>query len=169
MQIALIAALDRRFAIGMENRLPWHLPEDLARFKRLTLNQTVLMGRKTAESLGRALPKRRNLVLTRSGRVPFAGMAAVSSIDQALSASDSETLWIIGGGEVYRLGLALADIMFLTHVETELADADTYFPEFPATDWQVHTELALPADARHAFSFRFVDYRRRHHPLSHPV
>ena len=74
MQVSLLAALDRNFAIGKHNALPWHLPDDLKRFKALTLGKPVLMGRKTAESLGRALPKRRNLVLTRSGRLPFEGM-----------------------------------------------------------------------------------------------
>ena len=84
-QVSLIAALDRAYAIGKGNDLPWHLPDDLKRFKALTLGKPVLMGRKTAESLGRALPKRRNLVLTRSGQVPFAGMQAVASLDAALA------------------------------------------------------------------------------------
>ena len=99
-RIALIAAHDRRRAIGLDGKLPWHLPDDLQRFKALTLNKTLLMGRKTAQSLARALPKRRNLVLTRSGRVPFAGMEAVASLDQALTMATDE-LWVIGGGEIY--------------------------------------------------------------------
>ena len=87
--IALVAALDRDFAIGRGNALPWSLPDDLKRFKALTLGHPILMGRKTAESLGRALPGRRNLVLTRSGRVPFEGMEAVASIDEAVSIAAS--------------------------------------------------------------------------------
>src|SRR3954463_11435825 len=84
MQLILVAALDRTYAIGKDNALPWHLPADLKRFKALTMGQPLLMGRRTAESLGRALPGRRNLVLTRSSTVPFAGMQAVASIDEAL-------------------------------------------------------------------------------------
>ena len=108
--VVLIAALDRNRAIGKGNAMPWHLPDDLKRFKALTLGKPVLMGRRTAESLGRALPGRLNLVLTRSGRVPFAGMQAVSSIDEALriaSAQGASDLCVIGGGEVYALALPL--------------------------------------------------------------
>ena len=104
--LTLIAALDRHYAIGKGNALPWHLPDDLRHFKALTLNKPVLMGRKTAQSLGRALPKRRNLVLTRSGRVPFDGMQAVASLEEALhlvTADGSPELCVIGGGELLSL------------------------------------------------------------------
>ena len=109
--LVLIAALDRNRAIGRGNALPWHLPDDLKHFKALTLGRPVLMGRRTAESLGRALPKRRNLVLTRGGQVPFAGMEAVASIDEALRIADMDgagELCVIGGGEVYALALPMA-------------------------------------------------------------
>ena len=112
MRIALIAALDRNRAIGRDNDLPWRLPDDLKRFKALTLGKPVLMGRKTAESLGRALPGRLNLVLTRSGRVPFADMRAVDSVEQAVAiavADGSDELSVIGGAEIYALTLAQAD------------------------------------------------------------
>src|SRR5688572_32969816 len=112
MELVLIAALDRQGAIGRDNDLPWRLPDDLKRFKRLTLGKPVLMGRKTAESLGRALPGRRNLVLTRSGRVPFEGMQAVDSIDAAVlaaSADGAQGLCVIGGAETYELTLPFAD------------------------------------------------------------
>ena len=109
--LVLIAAQDRNRAIGRGNALPWHLPDDLKRFKALTLGKPVLMGRKTAESLGRALPKRRNLVLTRSGRVPFDGMQAVASLDEALriaAAESADALCVIGGGELYAQTLPMA-------------------------------------------------------------
>ena len=160
MRVALIAALDRRFAIGIDNRLPWHLPEDLARFKRLTLNQTVLMGRKTAESLGRALPGRRNLVLTRSGRVPFDGMEAVESLDAAIAGCGAPELMVIGGGEVYALALPRATRLHLTHVDTEVAGADAWFPAFDPADWTPAWREGHAADGRHAHAFEFVDYAR---------
>ncbi|MBK8284671.1 MAG: dihydrofolate reductase [Ahniella sp.] len=160
-ELRLIAALDRRFAIGIDNRMPWHLPDDLKRFKALTQGSPVLMGRKTAESLGRALPKRRNLVLSRERRVPFAGMESVASVDEALALTDAEVLWVIGGGEVYRLCLERATTMALTHVDTELTEADAWFPAFDPAEWRVVNEEARSPDAAHTFAFRFVDYVRR--------
>ena len=163
MRISLIAAVDRAWAIGVDNRLPWHLPDDLNRFKALTLGQPVLMGRKTAESLGRALPKRRNLVLTRSGRLPFEGMQAVASIEDALAvaARDGDELCVIGGGEVYALALPLATHMRLTLVDTLVEGADAFFPRFDAGAWRIDARQAHPANARHLHAFEFVDYTRR--------
>ena len=162
IHVSLIAALDREFAIGKGNALPWHLPDDLKRFKALTLGKPILMGRKTAQSLGRALPKRRNLVLTRSGQAPFEGMQAVASLDEAmaLAAHDGEALCVIGGGEVYALALPLATRMHLTHVHAVVEDADAYFPAFEMDQWRVSGIAAHPADATHAFAFDFVDYTR---------
>lgn len=163
MRISLIAALDRHHAIGRDNDLPWRLPDDLKRFKALTLGKPVLMGRKTAQSLGRALPGRVNLVLTRSGQVPFEGMVAVDSVASALrqaEAEGAEELCVIGGGEIYALVLPQADVLHLTHVETEVAGADAFFPRFDAVQWQVTSREAHAADARHAFAFEFVDYAR---------
>lgn len=160
-QISLIAALDRQFAIGKDNTLPWHLPADLKRFKALTLTKPVLMGRKTAESLGRALPGRRNLVLTRSGRVPFAGMEAMASLDDALQAAhtdDADELCVIGGGEIFATTMPLATRMHLTWVDTVVTDADAFFPRFDPAAWQVVARAAHCTDAKHAFAFEFVDY-----------
>jgi dihydrofolate reductase len=158
-KLSLLAALDRRNAIGKGNALPWHLPEDLKRFKALTLGKPVLMGRKTAESLGRALPGRRNLVLTRSGRVPFDGMEAIASIDDALGvAQDAGELCVIGGGEIFALCLPRATHLHLTHVDTLVEGADAFFPVFDAAQWRVVARESHPADAKHAFAFEFVDY-----------
>jgi dihydrofolate reductase len=165
LRISLVAAIDRNRAIGKGNALPWHLPDDLKRFKALTLGKPLLMGRKTAESLGRALPGRRNLVLTRSGRAPFAEMIAVASLDAALemirddSAGDRE-LMVIGGGDVFALTLPIASRMHLTHVDTVVADADAFFPAFDVSQWHVVSHERRPADAKHALAFEFVDYVR---------
>lgn len=163
-RISLIAALDRRRAIGRGNALPWRLPDDLKRFKTLTLGRPVLMGRRTAESLGRALPGRENLVLTRSGRVPFSGMRAVASLADAFAAAlaaEAPELCVIGGGEVYALALPQADALHLTHVDTEVEGADAFFPAWSASEWRPGPVARHPADARHAFAFAFVDYARR--------
>jgi dihydrofolate reductase len=159
-ELTLVAALDRHRAIGRDNGLPWHLPDDLKRFKALTLGKPMLMGRRTAEALGRALPGRRNLVLTRSGRVPFDGMQAVASLDDALAAADAPELMVIGGGEIYALTLALAQRMWLTHVDTVVAGADAFFPAHDPRQWTATAREPHPADARHSFAFETVCYER---------
>lgn len=159
--IVLVAALDRQRAIGRGNALPWHLPADLRRFKALTLGGTVLMGRRTAQSLGRALPKRRNLVLTRGSASPVAGMAPVASLDEALHvAGDGARLDVIGGGEVFALALSRARRMHLTWVDTAVAGADAFFPAFDASDWFETVREPHAADVDHAFGYAFVDYER---------
>lgn len=164
MRISLIAAIDHDRAIGVDNRLPWHLPDDLKRFKALTLGKPVLMGRLTAESLGRALPGRDNLVLTRSGRVPFEGMRALAGVDEALAfARDAgaQELAVIGGGAVFAACLPFATDLHLTRVDTRLDRADAWFPPFDAAQWREVAREHHPCDARHALAFDFVDYVRR--------
>lgn len=163
MRLSLIAALDRARGIGRGNELPWRLPDDLKRFKALTLGKPVLMGRKTAQSLGRALPGRRNLVLTRSGEVPYAGMLALDSVEAALALAredGADELCVIGGGEIYALCLPAATHMHLTYVDTAVADADAHFPRFDAEDWRVTAREHHAGDERHAYAFEFVDYVR---------
>jgi dihydrofolate reductase len=157
-EIALIAALDRNHAIGQRGALPWHIPEDLQHFKRMTLNQTVLMGRKTYDSIGRALPKRRNLVLTRNTHFAAPGIDVVHSIDAAAKlVAPGDTLWVIGGGELYLLAMPRATRLELTHVELAVTDADAWFPQIPAS----FLVLAERASAQQRLSFRFVSYTRR--------
>lgn len=158
MKIALVAALDRRSAIGRGNALPWHLPDDLKRFKALTLGHPVLMGRKTAEAIGRALPGRRNLVLTRGAGSRVPGMEAVATLDGAIAAADGGTLMVIGGGEVYALALPRATHLYLTHVDTVVDGADAFFPAFDPAHWHIVARAVHPADARHAFAFEDLDY-----------
>ncbi len=161
MRVSIVVAFDRARAIGVDNALPWHLPDDLARFKALTLGKPILMGRRTAESLGRALPRRRNLVLTRSGRVPFDGMEAVASVDDALArVSGAEELAVIGGEGVFAAMLPVATRLHLTCVDTTVPRADAYFPAFDASAWREVAREHHPADARHAFAFDFVDLER---------
>jgi dihydrofolate reductase len=161
--LVLLAALDLDHAIGRDNALPWHLSDDLKRFKALTLGKPVLMGRRTAESLGRALPGRRNLVLTRSARAPFEGMEAVAGLDEAiaLAAADAaHELCVIGGGEVFAVALPRALRMHLTWVGTRVEGADAWFPRFDPRDWRETAREAHPADARNDHAYAFVDYAR---------
>ena len=159
--ISLIAALDRNGAIGRAGAMPWHLSDDLKRFKALTLGKPVLMGRKTALAIGRALPGRPNLVLTRSDAAPFAGQKVVHSVDEAIACAGNAELCVIGGGEVYALALPRATDLRLTEIDTLTPDADTFFPEYDRREWRETFREHHPADARHALAFDFADYQRR--------
>lgn len=161
MILSLIAALDRNYAIGRDGAMPWHLPDDLKRFKQLTLGKAVLMGRKTALAIGRPLPGRRNLVLTRGATAPFAGQEAVASIAAAMELARGADLAVIGGGEVYALALPFATHLHLTWIDTAAERADAYFPRFDASEWIETERVAHPADARHEYPFTFVDYVRK--------
>ena len=159
-KLVVVAALDRNGAIGRGNALPWHLPDDLKRFKARTLGHAVLMGRRTAESIGRALPGRANLVLTRAAAAPYEGQVAVSSLDDALARAGDDPLLVIGGAEVYALALPRADALWLTRVDTEVDGADAWFPPVDGAVWREVSREAHPADERHAHDFAFVDYER---------
>ena len=164
MEITLIVAFDHNNAIGRDNDLPWKLPDDLKRFKALSMGKPILMGRKTAQSLGRALPGRLNLVLTRSGQVPFEGMQPVASLEQAIERAEqdgAQELCVIGGGEVYRLAMERADLLAVTEVATAVDGADTHFPPIDPVVWVPTSRELHPADDRHAFAFSFIDYLRR--------
>lgn len=158
--ISLVAAVDRQLAIGRRGDMPWHLPDDLRRFKRLTLDKPVLMGRKTALSIGRALPGRRNLVLSRMANAPYEGQTTVRNLQQAVAFAGVEELMVIGGGEIYALALPLASRLYLTHVDCVAPDADTFFPTFDRSQWRVVAREARAADDKHEFALEFVDYIR---------
>jgi dihydrofolate reductase len=159
--VSLIAALDRGFAIGRDGAMPWHLPEDLKRFKRLTLGKPILMGSKTARAVGRALPGRRNLVLTRGDRAPFQDQEVVHTLDAAIDIASDGELCVIGGGEIYALALPRASRLHLTWVDTETRDADAFFPRFAESEWIETFREPHGGDAKHALGFTFVDYERR--------
>lgn len=160
-KMSLIAALDRNFAIGRDGEMPWHLPDDLKRFKHLTLGKPVLMGSKTARAIGRALPGRENWVLTRSAAPPFADQRVVHSIDEAIARANGAEICVIGGGEVYELTLPHATNLYLTWIDTHADRADAFFPRFDPSPWRETFRETHAADAKHAFGFTFVDYERR--------
>lgn len=161
MDIVLIAAVARNGVIGADGALPWHLPDDLARFKSLTLDKPIVMGRKTYVSIGRPLPRRRNVVLSRTWSVDDgAPIEIVRSVDEALALLEgAPEICIIGGGEIYRAFWPLATKLELTHVETDV-DGDA---RFPAVDeaWREIAQTRHEADARHRWPMRFATYVRR--------
>jgi dihydrofolate reductase len=162
--VSLIVAMAQNGVIGRENALPWRLPEDLRRFRSFTLGKPILMGRKTFDSIGRPLPGRVNLVLTRDRRWLAAGVTAVHSVEEALTqAGSSEELVAIGGAEIYRLVLPFARRIYLTHVHADV-EGDIYFPDFDPTQW-ADVECSMhPADDDHAYPITFVTLERRNAP-----
>lgn len=158
--LALVAALDRERAIGRHGQMPWHLPDDFRHFRRLTLGGPVLMGRLTAESIGKPLPERENLVLSRHGQAPFEGQHTVRSLDEARERAGAQTLMVIGGGEIYAMTLPQAETLHLTLVDTRIEGADTWFPAWDAEAWREVGREHHPADARHAHAFDWVDLKR---------
>jgi dihydrofolate reductase len=159
--LELVVAVARNGVIGRGNALPWHLPEDLRYFKRLTLGGPILMGRRTWESIGRPLPGRTNLVLTRSAGFEAPGATVVHTLDEALAAAGAApALRVIGGAELYRLCLPSAAVLYLTEVDADI-EGDVHFPAWDRKDWVEVRREAHPADARHAYGYAFVTLERR--------
>jgi dihydrofolate reductase len=166
MKIAMIAALGKDRVIGKDNDLAWHLPDDMAYFMRTTTGHHVIMGRKNFESIPekyRPLPKRINIIITRQKDYKADGAHVVHSLEDALEiarGNGENEAFIIGGGEIYALGLPKADILYLTEIR-ETFNGDAYFPEVDFSNWDEISRVHHPADARHAHSFDFVIYHRK--------
>ncbi len=158
MKITLIAAMSQNRVIGKDNGLPWHLPQDLKRFDDLTRGQPVIMGRKTYESVGHPLPGRDNIILTRQPDYSVQGAAVCGSLEEALSSlrGRADEVFILGGGQVYRQALALADRIYLTVIHEQI-DGDTYFPPLPPDEF-VETQRQS-FDRPRRFSFLVLDRR----------
>jgi len=160
--VSLIAAVAENGAIGLQNKLLYWLPNDLKRFKALTTGHTIVMGRKTFESLPKgALPNRRNIVLTRNRAFKAENTEAFASLEAALKACEAdEEVFVIGGASVYAEAMKVADRLCLTIVHDTPADADAFFPTISAEEWRVENEERHDADERHAFAYTFIDYVR---------
>ena len=159
MRLSIIVAMDDNHLIGKDNGLPWHLPADLAFFKKVTTGHSIVMGRKTYDSIGRPLPNRRNLVITRSKGVTIEGCEVFNSIDQALqSTTNEEEVLVIGGANLCQQVLGSVDRLYITHIEGEF-DGDTYFPEFDEGDWQeVSCESHQPDEKNpHHYHFKILE------------
>ena len=158
--ITIIAAIGKNNELGKDNDLIWHLPNDLKRFKKFTAGHHVIMGRKTYESLGRPLPNRTNIVITRNTAYQADGCVIVHSLKEALkAAAEDENPYILGGAEIYKQAMVLADYLDLTHVDAAL-DADAFFPPIDKKIWKEITREEHQKDDKHQYNYSFVTYKK---------
>lgn len=163
MRISIIVAIAQNNAIGHENKLIYWLPNDLKRFKQLTTGNTIIMGRKTFESLPKgALPNRRNIVLSRTGcAADFPGADCFRNLDDALaSCNENDEIFIIGGASVYAQGLKIADRLCLTYIHDTPKQADTFFPDFNKDEWNETFREDHECDEKHSHEYSFIDLER---------
>lgn len=164
MTISIVAAVSENGVIGRDGGLPWRLPADTRFFKELTTGHTVIMGRKTWDEIARPLRHRRNIVITRNPTWSAEGAERAGSLAAALEQAGGEArVFVIGGAEIYRQALPLADRMYLTHVHAAV-EGDTHFPEWDATAWRMEREQRFDADERNAHGFTIREYVRRTAP-----
>lgn len=161
MIISMIAAMANNRIIGKDNDMPWHLPADLKHFKAVTLGKPVIMGRRTYESIGRLLPGRVNIIITRNPEYAIEGAIMAESPEKALSlAGDVEEVMVIGGGKIYSDFLTRADRLYLTHIDLDV-EGDTQFPDYQAVaDWEVLESISFSPDELNQYHYRFVIYNK---------
>lgn len=159
--VELIAAVARNGVIGRGGQLPWYLPDDLKWFKDLTVGQTIIMGRRTFESVGSALPRRRNIIVSSTMKTAPADTTLVATVEEAveLARQWGGRICVVGGAKIYAAALPIADVLRLTELD-EPVEGDTYFPKFDRNEWRVVEDISHPADERHAISFHFRTYER---------
>ena len=166
MILSVIVAMAHNRVIGLNNQMPWHLPADLAWFKKNTLNKPVIMGRKTFESIGRPLPNRHNIVISRQIEPTdnkISNVSWVKSIDEAISLAQKQQpdeVFIIGGGNIYQQVLPLIERLYLTHIDAEL-QGDTYFPDYLSEQWQVIYQEDHQADEKNSYPYQFKILQRK--------
>jgi dihydrofolate reductase len=160
MSISYIVAMDIQQAIGLGNDLPWRLPADLAYFKKTTMDHTILMGRKTYESIGKPLPNRTNVILTQNKNYHAEGCLIVHSVEEAVEQFKNEEVFVIGGAEVFQLFMPSVDRLYITLIEHEFK-ADTYFPEFDIDDWVLVSSEDGIKDAKNPYDYSFLVYTKR--------
>ena len=158
--ISLIVAVAQNGIIGTGGTMPWHITEDFRHFKAVTSGHSVIMGRKTYESIGRPLPNRRNIVLSRQEDAAFEGAECYKNLQEALEQCQSEEVFIIGGAMLYAEALNIADRLCLTHIEDTPEEADAFFPNIDPTTWKVEKEEAFQKDEKHEQNYTFTDYVR---------
>lgn len=154
--LTIVVAMDAKRGIGIDNKLPWHLPEDLAHFKRVTLGHPIVMGRKTFDSIGRPLPGRRNIVVTRNADWRHEGVEVAHSLRDAVALAGGESASIIGGAQIFAEALDLADRMIVTHIDKQYA-CDTFFPEIDPARWTAVASEPQRSEAE-GVEFSFVTY-----------
>jgi dihydrofolate reductase len=160
MRVSLVVAVSENDVIGKNNALPWRLSEDLKRFKAVTMGKPIVMGRKTYDSIGKPLPGRLNIVVSRQAGLAIAGCVVKDSLRAALDAvRDASEVCVIGGAEIYRQALPLADVIYLTRVHAKI-EGDSYFPKLSVQEWREEFREGHVADERHAYPFSFITLRR---------
>lgn len=160
MTVSAVVAIAENNAIGKNNQLLWHLPNDLKHFKQITSGHTVIMGRKTYESVGKPLPNRRNIIITRQ-KISIPGCEVVGSVEEALSLCSAEQeVFIVGGAEIYRLAMPLTDRIYLTIVHREF-EADAYFPAINKAEWMETEREEHGTDEKHNIPYSFITLQRR--------
>ena len=164
-RVTLIAAMGKNHAIGLDGAMPWHLPAELQHFKQETMGKTILMGRKTWQSIGRPLPGRQNIVISRNPDFCATGAAVVGSFAAAIEIAEADEIMVIGGGQLYSLALPLANRMLLTIIDIE-PSADTWFPKWDDEQWQQSGEKHYQADEKNKLAYRIVELKRINKPLS---
>lgn len=157
--VTFIVAMDRNRGIGLHNKLPWHLPADLKFFRHTTTGHAVLMGRKTYESIGKPLPNRTNVVLTRDPGFRAEGVTVLHSPEEAVRQFEDGELFVIGGAEIFNRLLPLADKLLVTWIDHEF-EADTFFPELREDEWRVTSRTPGVTDEKNPYKFEFVTYER---------
>lgn len=161
MSITMIAAMDRNRTIGIGNKMPWRLPAEMAYFTKMTTGKTVLMGRKTFESLRKPLKDRRNVVLTRQEQFQPEGCEVVHSLQEALELCKEDELMVMGGADIYAQFMPYADTLLLTAVEADIEGGDAFFPEFPETEWELVDSEKRQSDESNPYAFTFQTFKRR--------
>jgi dihydrofolate reductase len=163
MSISIISAIGRNNEIGKKNALLWDMPADLKHFKEKTSGHTIIMGQKTFESIGRPLPNRRNIVLTLNKNLRIDGVETFYSIEELEKEflNIDEEVFIIGGGQIYKLFIEKADKLYLTEVEADFKDADTFFPTFDKNKWQKVSEEKHEPDEKNKYSYTFTEYLKK--------
>ena len=157
--LTLIAAMGKNRAIGLDGRMPWHLPAELQHFKKTTMGKTIVMGRKTFQAIGRPLPGRQNIVVSRNPDFHADGIDLATSLDDAAEMSQSDEVMIIGGGQLYALALPTATRMVLTLIDLE-PEADTWFPEWDDAEWSQVSEERFPIDDGNKLAYRIIELKR---------
>lgn len=157
--LTLIAAMGKNRAIGLDGRMPWHLPAELQHFKKATMGKAIVMGRKTWQAIGRPLPGRQNIVVSRNPEFHAEGVDLATSLADAVAMSQSDEVMIVGGGQLYALALPLANRMVLTLIDIE-PEADTWFPEWDEREWSRTSERCFPVDDENELAYRIIEFNR---------
>ena len=158
-KITIIVAVSENFVIGIDNKLPWHISEDLKNFKKVTLNHSVIMGRKTFQSIGKPLIERRNIVITRDKALKISGVEVVTNLKDAIDlTSDEKEIFIIGGEQIYKMAMPIATNMHITKVHSNIK-GDAFLPAFDEKEWKILTQI--DSETEEGLKFSFIEYQKK--------